>query len=456
MGLIELTGVTKTFAGIKALDGVDFDIRAGEIHGLVGANGAGKTTVAHILAGIMLPDAGSFKIDGEHVSMIKGVLDAHKYGIGIAFQTSQLISNITASQYLMLGREYKGRFGVVSERKTNELARAFLDRLDLSGFPADATIGRLSEACKKYLEAARAIQIGSRLVIFDETATGLPPEDAERMSNLIRTAARGGAALVISHDIPFILRLCGRVTVLREGRRVGTFKVSSADAGEIIRAIGEPPAEFPERTVGQGDVVLSMPKLNLEIRAGETVGIALPDGGEKVELLKAIVGVDPRNRGDYNIMGVTMRSGPRGGAVRHRIGLSGDERKLRGSALYITARKKIAYACVEHTDFKIGGESIFGGILGGRHDPVKETAATTSTLFEPSEVLEGRSPGELMLGGVDAVIFDEPSRGTDESVRAEIYGLMNELARRGKGIILLSLNEREMEGMCDRRIIRGF
>ena len=448
---IELSGVTKTFSGIKALDGVDFDVLEGEIHGLVGANAAGKTTIALILAGIVLPDAGNFKIEGESV-LIKGVRDAHKYGIGMAFQTSQLINNITASQYLMLGHEHKGRFGVISERKTNLSALNFLADLGLSDFPVKEEIRQLSVAEKKYIEAARAILIGSRLAIFDETATGLPPEDIGRMSVIIRKAANNGAAVVISHDIPFILSLCDRVTVLREGRRIGTFETSATDAGEIIHAMGEAPAAFPERVRGANDAVLSIPKKNLEIRAGETVGIALPDGDIKTELLKAIAGVDPRNRGDYSIFGVMMKPGPPGGAVRHRIGLSEDERKLRGSALYITIRKKIAYVCVEHTDFKFGGDSLFGGIIGGRHDPVKETAVTTKTLFEPSETLGGGIPGEMMLGGVSSVIFDEPSRGVDESARAEIYGLMNELARRGKGIILLSLNERELEGMCDRRI----
>jgi ABC-type branched-subunit amino acid transport system ATPase component len=147
-----------------------------------------------------------------------------------------------------------------------------------------------------------------------------------------------------------------------------------------------------------------------------------------------------------------MKSSPPGGAVRHRIGLSGDERKLRNSALYLTVRKKIAYACVEHSSTRLSGESAFGSLFGGRHDPVKETAATTTGLFEPSEALGGRPPGELILRGVDTLIFDEPSRGTDESARAEIYNLMSELARQGKGIILLSPDEREINGMCDRVI----
>ena len=445
MGLIELTGVTKTFAGIKALDGANFDIREREIHGLVGANGAGKTTLVQVLAGIARPDSGSVRIDGNPVS-INSVLDAHKYGIGIAYQSGQLISNITTSQYLMLGRESKGRFGVISERKTNEAARAFLKGLGLSDLPAEEPIGSLSEAGKKYLEAARAILIGKRLVIFDETATGLPPEDAERMSAIIRTAAR---AVVISHDIPFILGICDRVTVLRDGRNAGTFVTSEVSVAEIVGAIGMDPAAFPERAEKKGDVVLSLPRINLEIRAGETVGVNLPEGGEKTELLRAMVGVDPRSRGDYSIMGFSMKLSPPGGATRHRIGLSGDERKLRNSALYLTVRKKIAYACVEHSHTKFGGESAFGSLFG-KSDPVKETAATTADLFEPSKMFDGRSPGELMLGGVDVVIFDEPSRGADESAKKEIYSLMNELAQRGKGIILLSLDERETEGMCDR------
>ena len=450
MGQIELAGVTKTFAGIKALDGADFEVHSGEVHGLVGANGAGKTTVAHILAGIAPPDEGTVKIDGEPV-LIKNVPDAHKFGIGIAYQASQLLNNITAYQYLMLGREEKGRFGVMSRPKTEASALAFLDRLGLSDFPADAAIGSLGAAWRKYLEAARAILIGTRLAIFDETSTGLLPADAERMSNLIRIAAGSASALVISHDIPFILSLCDRVTVMRDGRRVGRFEASAANAEEIIRAIGEAPAVFPERAGEKGVVVLSIPKINLEVNAGETVGAKLSDDDVKSELLKAIVGIDPRSKGDYSIMGFAVRSGPPGGAIRHRIGLSGDERKLRNAALYITIRKKTAYARMEHSN-KFGGESVFGGILGGRSDPVKETAATTSSLFEPSEALEGRSPGEMIFRSVDAVIFDEPSRGADESAKAAIYGLMNDLTRRGKGVILLSPDERELEGMCGRRI----
>ena len=341
---------------------------------------------------------------------------------------------------------------MISEHKTNEAAREFLGKIGIRDIPAESPTHSLSEDQKKMAEAARAILVGTKAIIFDEPTARLTPDETERMAHLIRDAARGGAAVIlISHDMPFVMGLCARVTVLREGRRIGTFDTDGTNADDIARYIGEPPATFPARTETKGGIVFSEPKTGIEIRAGETVGMRIPDGDLKTGIIGAIFGAEPRNRGDVSIFGITMRMGLSGGAIRHRIGLSPDERKLRGSALYISIRKNTAYARFEHTPIRFGGESPLGSIFGGgRSDPLRETAAMAQSLFEPSEALEGRSPGELMFGGVDAVMFDEPARGTDESARAEIYKLMNELARRGKGIILFSLDEREIDGMCDR------
>jgi len=450
MSFIEMTGIAKTFSGMKVLDGVDFDVRRGEIHGLVGANGAGKTTLVHILAGLTVPDSGVIAIDGSQVA-ISGVAGAQKLGIGIAYQESQTLTGVSIAQSLLLGREPRGRFGIISERRIVEAARAFLSKTGISGIPVESSAGVLPEGQKRFVEAARAILVGTNLAIFDEPTAGLDSDETIRMTALIKRLKDDGVPVIlISHDIPLVLGICGRVTVLKEGRRVGVFEARETTCGEISQMTGDPVSAFPARARASGDIVLSLPRAGIELHAGEIVGVETPGGDTKTGIIRAIFGVDPRSRGDYSIFGFKMRTGPPGGAVKHRIGLSSDERKLRNSALYLTIRKKTAYALVEHSPIRMGSESPFAGMpgFGGKSDPLSETAATTQNLFEPSEALEGRLPGDLMLGGVEVVIFDEPSRGADEAAKAEIYKLMNELANRGKGIIMFSLDKRELDGMC--------
>jgi ribose transport system ATP-binding protein len=329
----------------------------------------------------------------------------------------------------------------------------FLAKTGISGIPVESSADALPEGQKRFVEAARAILMGTNLAIFDEPMSGLDSDETIRMTALIKRMKDDGVQVIlISHDIPLVLDICDRVTVLKEGRRVGALEARETTCGEISRMIGEPASAFPSRTEASGDIVLSLPQAGIELRAGEIVGIEAPGGNLKTGIIRTIFGADPRNRGDYSIFGFKMRTGPPGGAIKHRIGLSSDERKLRNSALYLTIRKKTAYARVEHNPISIGGESPFAGMpgFGGKSGPRGETAATTQNLFEPSEALEGRIPGDLMLGNVEVVIFDEPSRGADEAAKTEIYKLMNELASRRKGIIMFSLDKRELDGMCGR------
>ncbi|MDR1651503.1 MAG: ATP-binding cassette domain-containing protein, partial [Synergistaceae bacterium] len=312
MAFIEMTGITKTYAGIRALDGVDFDARDGEIHGLVGANGSGKTTLVHIIAGLVSPDAGRISIGGSPAA-IGGVKGAQELGIGIAYQDSQLINGITIAQSLMLGREPRGRFGMIRERDINDAAKDFLGKIGLDDIPVEKSASLMPDGMRKFVEAARAILIGTKLAIFDEPTAGLDGEETGRMEVLIRRLKDGGLPVIlVSHDIGFIIGMCDRVTVLDRGSKTGVFVTGETGRDDLSRMIGEP-AAFPSRGEPAGEVVLSLPGGGAELRAGETVGIYVPGGDIKTGLIRSIFGNDPRNSGDYSIFGFKMRVGPPGG-----------------------------------------------------------------------------------------------------------------------------------------------
>ncbi|MDR3165632.1 MAG: ATP-binding cassette domain-containing protein [Synergistaceae bacterium] len=452
MSFLEMSGISKSFGGIRALDGVDFNAEAGEIHGLAGANGSGKSTIAHILAGITIPDSGGVRLGGAALRTgdIAASLAA---GIGIVYQERQIISGMTVAQTIMLGREPRSMFGVISDRRVNEAAAIFLSKIGLGNISAEARIGSLHENDVKLVEIARVVLLGEHVAIFDEAEEGLGRPGVEKLRGVLRMLKeKGVTTIVVSHDPEFLLSMCDRVTVLRNGRKFSTVEASALQPGELVVLAGESAAEIPTREALLGSVAREVPSLGLSFRGGEITGAEIPDGAAKTGVIRALFGVDPRTSGDVGIFGFSVRMPPPGGAVRHRVGLSHEERKLRGSALYLTVRKNTAYARVEHTPIWVGGESFFSGVLGfgRRSNPVEETLAASSEIFAPSEIYGGLSPADLMFIDVDTVIFDEPSRGTDESAKSEIYALITELAKRGKAILVFTTQKKELEKLCGR------
>jgi ribose transport system ATP-binding protein len=447
-----MKGIRKSFGGIKALDGADFDAEKGEIHGLYGVNGSGKSVLAHILAGITAPDSGSVSIGGAALKT-GDVAASQANGIGIVYQESQAMAGITVAQMILLGREPRGAFGVIRERRVSEAAAVFLNKIGLGDIPADPLVGSLPESGRKMVEIARAALIGENVVVFDETETGLDNFGMEKLRGLIRMLReKGVAAIIISHDAEFLLSLCDRVTALRNGRNFSTVEAKLIQARELVMLSGETAAKIPPRGASLGKEAREVTEAGLTLRGGEVTGVKLTDGDVKTSIINAMLGIDPRVKGDISIFGFSMRMPSPKGAIKHRIGLSSDERKLRSSALYLTVRKKTAYARLERAPIHAGGESAFSGILGfgRRGDPARETVALASEMFRPSEVLDGRIPADLMLKDVGSVIFDDPSRGADESAKSEIYALIREMAARGKAILVFTTREEELENLCDR------
>jgi ribose transport system ATP-binding protein len=444
--------ICKSFGGIKALDGADFEAKEGEIHGLYGANGSGKSVLAHILAGITAPDNGSVFIGGTALKT-GNIAASQSRGIGIFYQESQAMAGITVAQMILLGREPRGRFGIIRERSVSEAAAVFLNKIGLGDIPADSLVGSLPECDIKMVEVARAVLLGERVVVLDEAEAGLDGSGRDKLRVIMRTLKEKGVVVIpISHDAEFLLSLCERVTVLRNGRNFSTVEAEMLQAQELVMLSGEIPAKIQPREVKPRNAAREIPEAGLTLGDGEVTGVKLADGRVKTSVIRAMLGIDPRVNGDVSIFGFSMHMSPPKGAVKHRIGLSANERKLRGPALYVTVREKTAYARLEHASIHTGGESPFAGILGlgGRKDPARETIALASELFRPSGMLDGRIPADLMLKDVDTVIFDDPSRGADESAKSEIYALIGEIAARGKAILVFTTRKEELENLCDR------
>jgi ribose transport system ATP-binding protein len=353
----------------------------------------------------------------------------------------------------MMGREPRSMFGVINERRVSEAAAVFLNKIGLTNIPTQAQVGSLTENDAKLVEIARAALLGERVAIFDEAEEGLNRAGAEQLRRVLRLLRdRGVTSIVVSHDAEFLLSLCDRVTVLRNGRKFSTVDASAAEPGELVALIGEPAAKIPRIEAPRGETARDVPSLGLSLRRGEIAGADIPDGRTKTSVIRALFGAEPRASGDVSIFGFSMRMSLPGGAVRHRLSLSREERKLRCSALYVTVRKNTAYASVGHAPIMAGGESPFAGVfgLGKRSDPAGETLAAVSEIFAPSETYGGQSPADLIFKSVDTVIFDEPSRGADESAKSEIYALMAELAKRGMAILVFTTRKKELENLCCR------
>ncbi|MDR1651783.1 MAG: ATP-binding cassette domain-containing protein [Synergistaceae bacterium] len=440
MKLLELRNIEKDVLGIRALDGVSLEIESGEIHGLVGANGAGKTALVQILAGASKPDGGVILLEGREIH-IGSVRASQKLGVGVMFQDSFLIADASAAQNIMLGFEPQGRFGMIDESRIEEAAAAILRELGISGISPGTPAGELSRLETRLVEFARASFLGRLLVILDEPLRGLSEQDAETLLEAVRhLKSRKTAVILVTNDPDGINSLCGRITVFRRGRNAGT--VLSGDAGEALKLMGlEEGYTRAERTPQTREACFDLGRAGV-LRRGEIVGITCRDGKEKTGIIKEIFGIDPRDEADTRIFGVSIRM-PSRGMTSRRIGLSRDERRIRSVALSLSVRRRAAYAQVEHSSPDTEGASLpMFGLGPRRAAPAVETEAV---ICDP----RGGWP-DRTFADIDAFIFDEPSISADPESRARIYGFMESLAGSGKCVVMFSEKRSELDSVCDR------
>jgi ribose transport system ATP-binding protein len=467
--MLRMRGVTKRFAGVTALAGVDLDLRGGEVLALLGENGAGKSTLMKVLSGAYRPDAGSILLDGREASFA-GPRDAQALGIEIIHQEFSLVPGLPAYENIFLGRERRTRLGTLDRRSMIADARALLGRL---GVDVDVTraAGRLSVAEQQFVEIAKALSRSARVLVLDEPTATLTPDEAERLFEVMRGLRRAGVGMIfISHHLDEIFRVAGRVQCLRDGRSVGALPVADCTPRGLVRMIaGRDIAHlYPPRSgPAPGPVVLEVARLRRErrlpdvgfsLRRGEILGFAGLVGSGRTEVMRALIGADPAHARDVRLDGVPFAPASPADAKARRVGMLPEDRKRHGLVLPFSVADNAVLTNLPAVCRPGAGWVRPGRVAAVARALVARLSIRAASPRQPVRQLSGGNQQKVVLAkwlhaDCRVLIFDEPTRGVDVGAKSEIYALMRELAAAGVGIIMVSSDLPEVVGMSDRVVV---
>jgi ribose transport system ATP-binding protein len=462
--LVELSGIRKSFGGVRALQGVDFTLRPGEVHALLGENGAGKSTLMRVLGGEHVPDAGTIAVSGER-QQFRGPMDALGKGIAIIHQEMALATDLTVAENIFLAEIPS----LISWRDLNRRAEELISSLGFSISPS-ATVSDLSVAHQQVVEIAKALSHNAGVMVFDEPTAVLSARDAERLLQIISTLRERGVGIIyISHRLDEVFRIADRITVMKDGASVATVARADVEIDDVIRMmVGRSLkalfGDDVERTVG--DEVLRIDNLSdgsrirsasLSLRAGEIVGLGGLVGSGRTELVRMIFGAEKALSGKIFIHGreVKMKS-PRH-AIRAGIGLVPESRKEQGLVLDFPIRVNATMARLSPL------VNMFGFVRRSAEKTAVEKLASrlrlkAGSLDDPASSLSGGNQQKVVLAkwfhaDGDILIFDEPTRGVDVGAKTEIYSLIKSLAAEGRAILVISSEHLELFGLCDRILV---
>ena len=466
--LVEMTGIDKRFPGVHALDGAHFELRRGEVHALLGENGAGKSTIMKVLAGIYPADAGRVLLDGRKVSF-GSPREALAAGIGIVHQELNLVPHLTVAQNIFLGRQSR-RFGIFTDDRTLERRTAdLLDRLGVAIDPS-AAAGGLTVARQQMVEIARALSFESRVLVMDEPTAALTDTEIEELFRIVRALRADGVGVVhISHRLEELQQISDRITVMRDGRTVATLATPDASIDEVIRLMvgrtvfGSGP-ELPERP--STDVALEVRGMSrgrfvrdvsFAVRRGEIVGLAGLMGAGRTELARCVFGADRRDAGEVLVHGKPAHIGSPQDAVRAGIAYLSEDRKRFGLALGMDVESNVVQATLGRFSNRFGwiDRAATRRVADGH---VASLRIRTPSLTQPVRALSGGNQQKVVLGkwltaDCDVLIVDEPTRGIDVGAKSEIYALLNDLARRGKAVVMISSELPEILRLSHRVLV---
>ncbi|HET8642737.1 MAG TPA: sugar ABC transporter ATP-binding protein [Pseudonocardiaceae bacterium] len=470
--ILRLTDVVKTFPGVRALDGVTLEVRAGEVHCLLGQNGAGKSTLIKVLSGAHRPDSGHIEWLGEPVSF-PSPQAAMKAGIATIYQELDLVDDLSVAENAFLGHEPR-RFGLLRRGHIARRTRQILGRLGHPEIPPTRAVRALPSAGKQVVSMARALSHEAKLIIMDEPSAVLAHDEVGNLFRIIRDLTANGIAVIyISHRLEEIREIGDRVTVLKDGRTTAanlparttpTRDLVSRMTGRSIEYVfPQRPAEPPER--GPGTELLRVEGLtrhgefadvSLTVAKGEIVGIAGLVGSGRSELLETIFGARRPDAGTVQVAGRPLRPGSVAAAVRAGVGMAPEERKSQALLLGEPIYRNITLA--RFTDYATAGLT-----NAGRERAEAERIAVSLDLRPPGVrrpvgTLSGGNQqkvvvGRWLLGRVRLLLLDEPTRGVDVGARAELYQVIRRLASTGVGVLLVSSEVPEVLGLSDRALV---
>ena len=464
--LLSLTGVSKEFPGVKALNNVHFDLNKGEVHAIVGENGAGKSTLMKILSGIYKKDAGDIVYQGNHVD-VSSPHEAQKLGISIIHQELNLMPDLTVAQNIFIGREdrRKGRV-FLDNAKLNKAAKELLAELELTLDPKQL-VGTLTIAKQQMVEIAKAVSYRGEVIIMDEPTSSLTPTETESLFKIIRTLRAAGKGVVyISHRLEELSSITDRITVLRDGEYVQTLNTPETSISEVISLMVGRKLEQDQRpdvrplsnevvlkVEGISDIKL-LRDVSFELRKGEILGFAGLMGAGRTELARALIGADPKTSGKVFLSGKEVKIKSPADAVKAGIGYLSEDRKKYGLLLVQNLTFNVILSSIPAFSNKFGflKTKPAGKIV---RDAIKQLSIRTPSENQYVKNLSGGNQQKVVIAkwltrDCNILIFDEPTRGIDVGAKDEIYKLLTKLAKEGKSIIMISSELPEILRMSDR------
>ncbi|MEW5826095.1 MAG: sugar ABC transporter ATP-binding protein [Candidatus Bipolaricaulota bacterium] len=471
--LVRMTGISKQFPGVIALDRVDFDLRGGEIHALLGANGAGKSTLIKILSGVYRKDTGTVEVRGQPVD-IRSPSEAQHLGIATIYQEYNLVPDLSVAENICLGHIPRGSRwfsrSLISRRQMVQHAEQILGELQVE-IPAITPLRQLGVAKQQMVEIAKALSLESEIYIMDEPTAALSSKEIEELFRVARSMRdRGCAIIYISHRLEEVGRIADRVTVMRDGRRVETLEAADAPTPRLVQLMVGHEVEKTARrpSCETGGPVLAVEGLHrkgvfedvsFHICQGEIVGLAGVMGSGRTEVARAIFGADRLDSGQVHVSGKPVRVKSPNQAVQAGLCYLPEDRKGHGLVLSSSVRDNVVLASLSRfSRFRIAGKGI---ILDQRRirkevmDRVHSLDIKTPGIGQLVQFLSGGNQQKVVVArwlcsSARVFLFDEPTRGIDVGAKSEIYGLVRTLAEQGAGILLISSEVEELVDMCDR------
>lgn len=462
--ILTLKNITKEFPGVKALDDVTINIERGTIHGLVGENGAGKSTLIKVLAGIYQPNKGEIILDGKPCRF-NSPIEARRAGISVVHQEIKLAEPLSVAENMFLGN-VQLKNGLVDWKGMRRRAREIVEDLGMD-IDINAQVSSLTVAKKQIVEIMHAINNNSRILIMDEPSAVLTDRELEVMFRIVKQLRDEGITIIyISHRLDEIFGLCSNVSVLRDGCHIDTIPVASVDRQGLInmmvgREMGQ---EYPKEVGNVGGTILEVKNLSrgilqdisFEVKSGEVFGISGLVGAGRTELARAILGIDKPESGEVYVRGKKVHYRTFADAIRDGLGLIPEDRKLQGLVQIMSVKRNTTLVNMKRV--------LRAGVISSSLEEKLSKEYTdklhvvTPSMETEVQYLSGGNQQKVVIAkwlfqNSEILFLDEPTRGIDVGAKAEIYRLINRMAKEGKTIIMISSEMPELLGMCDRIMV---
>ncbi len=464
MALLEATAITKSFAGVRAQRGVSMELRAGEVHALLGENGAGKSTLIKVITGAESADSGTLTLDG--VPLLHNTpAGARALGIAVVYQQPALFPDLTVEENIGIALERAGVWRRIDWRARRTQAHELLDRCGAEITP-ERTVGSLSMPEQQLVEIAKAIGARARILILDEPTASLTDREVERLFRVIGVLRKEGTGIIyISHRLDEVAQIADRVTVLRDGQTIATREMKDVDRAELVRLMvgRDVRAIFPKREVPIGEVALEVRKLgcreagiravDFAVRRGEILGIAGLVGSGRTQLAETLFGLTPADEGEIRLRGEVVRIGSPAEAIGRKLGYLPEDRRQHGVVLEmpIAANATLANLAAITRNGLIDGASE----RSVARSFVERLRIKAPSIYTEAGSLSGGNQQKVAVArwlaiGPDVMILDEPTQGVDIGSKSEIHEIMVDLAAQGMAIVMISSELPEILGMSDR------